>query len=219
VGRRVIHKTAPVKKFYVYIWLDGQTPFYVGIGNKNRLCRTTRNKWANGRRRAAEAQSRFRQDIIFSGTKETCKELEIYLISCYRSVNNGGCLFNFTKGGDGGDTFSSLPEEKKENVRNGARKVAEIYAITNGRKNGKDLFNNKKGLFDPDNAEKVLDGRRKGAIAQSKEDKSRGGRNGSKSQHSQRWQCTVTGHISTPCGLSSYQISRGIDRNNRIRIL
>jgi hypothetical protein len=41
---------------------------------------------------------------------------------------------------------------------------------------------------------------------------------GSKKQHAQRWQCTDTGHISTPCGLSSWQRARGIDTRNRVRV-
>jgi hypothetical protein len=35
---------------------------------------------------------------------------------------------------------------------------------------------------------------------------------------SQRWQCTVTGYISTPAGLSNYQKKRGIPSHNRVRI-
>jgi hypothetical protein len=41
---------------------------------------------------------------------------------------------------------------------------------------------------------------------------------GAKNQHSQRWQCTMTGHVSSPCGLSKYQIARGISRENRVRL-
>ena len=34
----------------------------------------------------------------------------------------------------------------------------------------------------------------------------------------QRWQCTVTGYISTPAGLSNYQKKRGIPKHKRVRI-
>jgi len=34
----------------------------------------------------------------------------------------------------------------------------------------------------------------------------------------QRWQCTVTGYVSTPAGLSNYQIKRNIDLSNRIKL-
>lgn len=35
--------------------------------------------------------------------------------------------------------------------------------------------------------------------------------------NSQRWQCLVTGHISNPAGLSSFQRKRGIDYSQRVR--
>jgi hypothetical protein len=41
---------------------------------------------------------------------------------------------------------------------------------------------------------------------------------GAKNQHSQRWQCTMTGHVSSPCGLTKYQMARGIGRENRVRL-
>jgi hypothetical protein len=40
-------------------------------------------------------------------------------------------------------------------------------------------------------------------------------RRGAQTQHSQRWECTVTGHISTPGPLSCYQKARGIDHTNK----
>ena len=45
-----------------------------------------------------------------------------------------------------------------------------------------------------------------------------GGKKGARKQHTQKWQCTETRYISTPCGLSSYQKARGIDTSNRIRV-
>jgi len=39
-----------------------------------------------------------------------------------------------------------------------------------------------------------------------------------KKTNSQRWQCTVTGYISTPGPLTIYQKKRGIDSSNRIKI-
>jgi hypothetical protein len=46
----------------------------------------------------------------------------------------------------------------------------------------------------------------------------RGGKNSSKIHHNQRWQCTVTGFISTASGLVNYQFARGIDKSNRVRL-
>ena len=50
------------------------------------------------------------------------------------------------------------------------------------------------------------------------ETRSKGGKIGSVAQHSQKWQCTETGFISTPCGLSSYQKARGINTQNRVKV-
>lgn len=66
-----------------------------------------------------------------------------------------------------------------------------------GRKIGKKLYEQGKGIFALTKEERV-------AIA--------------KRTTAQRWQCTVTGHISNPCGLSKYQNNRNIDTKNRIRI-
>ena len=45
-----------------------------------------------------------------------------------------------------------------------------------------------------------------------------GGKRGSANTNSQKWQCTVTGKISTPGPLTRYQRVRGVDPSNRIRI-
>jgi len=56
-----------------------------------------------------------------------------------------------------------------------------------------------------------------------KEEKSefckKSGKAGAAAQHKQRWQCTITEYISTPCGLSHYQKARGIDTTKRVRVL
>ena len=52
----------------------------------------------------------------------------------------------------------------------------------------------------------------------SEKEKNQARKKGAKTQHKQKWQCTITGHVSSPCGLSSYQRVRGIDTFNRIRI-
>ena len=41
---------------------------------------------------------------------------------------------------------------------------------------------------------------------------------GSKAVNAQKWQCLVTGYVSTPAGLSHYQKARGIDKSERKRI-
>lgn len=66
-----------------------------------------------------------------------------------------------------------------------------------GKKIGKKLYEEGKGIF-------ALTKEQRSEIA--------------KKNNSQRWQCTVTGHISNPCGLSKYQNNRNIDTKNRIKI-
>lgn len=51
-----------------------------------------------------------------------------------------------------------------------------------------------------------------------KEQKVEIARKGAKAVHSQRWECTVTGHVTTPGPLTKFQRARGIDIANRIRI-
>jgi hypothetical protein len=63
------------------------------------------------------------------------------------------------------------------------------------------------GFFDPNTASEM--GKKGGKI---------GGKKGSATTNSQRWQCTVTGKISSSGPLTVYQRARGIDPSNRIRI-
>lgn len=44
------------------------------------------------------------------------------------------------------------------------------------------------------------------------------GKSSSKKTNAQRWLCLATGHVSTPSGLSSWQIKRGIDTSLRKRL-
>jgi hypothetical protein len=67
----------------------------------------------------------------------------------------------------------------------------------------------KKGVINQPREAKVLGGRLGGAV---------GGPKGSRNTNSQKWQCTVTGFVSTSGPLSRYQKARGIDPSNRIRI-
>jgi hypothetical protein len=52
----------------------------------------------------------------------------------------------------------------------------------------------------------------------SKNELSENGKLGAKNTNSQKWQCAITGYISTSAGLSNYQKSKKIDSCNRIRI-
>jgi hypothetical protein len=57
-----------------------------------------------------------------------------------------------------------------------------------------------------------------GAFSLSKEKRTEISRECGKKTSSQKWKCLITGHISTPCGLSRYQKARGIDTTKRIKI-
>lgn len=108
----------------VYLGLDKNVPFYVGIGGNKRLRVTKRNKWATKRRKQAEIEGNFRQDVILSGSRSACCSTEKLLIAAYGSVVNGGLLFNFTPGGDGGLDKSLLPPESLERIVSGGAKGA-----------------------------------------------------------------------------------------------
>ena len=71
----------------------------------------------------------------------------------------------------------------------------------NGEKSGRSMVELKIGIHGLTEEEKTVN-RKKGAAA----------------QHGQRWQCTITGFVSTPTGIAKFQKNRGIDPSNRIRI-
>lgn len=72
-----------------------------------------------------------------------------------------------------------------------------------GKIGGQVLVEQQKGLFNPENRDKVIEGCREG------------GRRGCATINAQRWRCLVTGHISNSGGLSTYQKARGIDTSLR----
>jgi hypothetical protein len=96
-------KTADSKQAFVYrhITLDTNEVFYIGIGV------VKRRSWSkNGRNRYwhnVVNKHGFKHEIVQENlTRETAKELEIFLIKNYgrRDLGNG-CLVNMTGGGDG----------------------------------------------------------------------------------------------------------------------
>ena len=101
---------------HVYVWYDKYRPFYVGIGGDKRLKSQKRNKQATSRRKRAETLGTFKQEVIVTGSRQNCGEVEKLLIRTYGSVSQGGLLFNFTPGGDGGDTFSAQTPKRKEEI-------------------------------------------------------------------------------------------------------
>ncbi len=112
------------------------------------------------------------------------------------------------------------PEQTIENARNGGKKAKELdlgvhrltpeQRLENGKKGGKKAKDLSLGFHALTPEQKSEAGKKGGKI---------GGSKGGKKSSSQRWQCTVTGYISTPAPLSRYQRARNIDTSNRIRIL
>ena len=79
----------------------------------------------------------------------------------------------------------------------------------NGKKGSNTCKINGLGIYSMSHEELSLAGKKGGKI---------GGVKGAKKQHKQKWKCLITGHISSPCGLSSYQKARGIDKSMRVRL-
>lgn len=122
----------------VYLWLDDNVPFYVGVGGDKRLRKTTRNKWATNRRKKAESEGKFKQEVVLRGSRSSCCETEKLLILAYGSVVNGGLLFNFTPGGDGGVDAALLTKDSHDRV------------ISGGKKGGATTKTNQVGIFSPE---------------------------------------------------------------------
>jgi hypothetical protein len=109
-------------KCKVYLWLDNNIPFYVGIGPESRAKCRKHNKQAEGRRKNSEARKSFCIEFVFSGSRPSCEDIETHLIACYGSIANGGLLANFTPGGDGLKGKENLTEDQLEKMRDGGRK-------------------------------------------------------------------------------------------------
>jgi hypothetical protein len=102
-------------------------------------------------------------------------------------------------------------EQIIEDSRKGGQRTYELKAGVHGRtkeemseqgrKNGQKLYEEKRGIH-----------------ARTKEQMSQHSKKVATMVNSQRWKCTVTGHVSTPGALTTFQKNRGIDTSNRIRI-
>ena len=99
--------------------------------------------------------------------------------------------------------------------------------ILSGKISGEKHKKNKTGIFGRSPEKMSEDGRKggnkhkenkTGICGLSQEELSEAGKLGGKVTCSQKWQCTITGYVSNPGSLSSYQKARNIDTSNRIRI-
>jgi hypothetical protein len=122
-------------------------------------------------------------------------------------------------------------EDGKKAYKSGLANLSKEQLSDNGKKGGEtsyELLLGCHGLTKEQKSENGKKGGKKayelkvGVHARSTEqiikDSSNAGKVGGKVSCSQKWQCTVTGYISNPGGLSRYQKKRGIDISNRIRI-
>ena len=139
--------------------------------------------------------------------------------------------------------FSLSPKERSKNSKKGGNKSKELgvgihglskeQLIENNRKNGYRHKENKTGIFSLTEEEKSELGRRNGnrnkelgkgihgrTKEQMTEDGKKGGVVAAKIINAQRWECCITGYVSTAAGIVVYQRARGIDtsKNNRRRI-
>jgi general stress protein YciG len=107
--------------------------------------------------------------------------------------------------------FGLTPEQRSENGKKSGKicyeKGVGFHALTKeqrseiGKRAGQKHKENGTGIFSMTREQRVENGKKAGKIV-----------------NAQRWQCTVTGHVSTPGPLSLYQKARGIDTSNRIRL-
>jgi hypothetical protein len=138
-----------------------------------------------------------------SGTKNYINGIGIASLTKEQLRENGKKLYTDRKG-----IHAQTPEQYQELGKNTYEKGLGCFSLTTEQRkeaNKKsDETNRKNGT---------------GIYGMSIEKMKETGKKFSEKMNSQRWECTETGYISTPAGLSSYQKARGIDTSKRIRIL
>ena len=101
------------------------------------------------------------------------------------------------------------------------------FASRRGKKSAAANIKNKTGLFGQSAEQMIANGEKGSAINKvngtgaffNPELHSAASKKGGATTSAQKWQCLVTGHISTPAGLSNYQKVRGIDTKLRVKII
>jgi len=123
----------------------------------------------------------------------------------------GGLIAGKIVKNEGKGIFALTEEQRKENARKGGLIV--------GPKVGKENVELQRGFFAMSKEERIEVSRKAGQknkelglgfFGLTKEER--------REINNRRWQCTITGHISTASGLTKYQRKRNIDTSNRIRI-
>lgn len=95
-----------MEKFYTYLWLreDG-TPYYVGKGARDRA-------FCKSRHKVNPPKNKNNILLQFFPDEASAFAAEIFLISFYDRINNGGCLRNLTDGGEGAAGWRHTTESK-----------------------------------------------------------------------------------------------------------
>lgn len=131
-------------KKLVYLWCDEDIPFYAGKGDIGRpYSWKSRNNRIINKRKYCEKNGTFNIFIVSSGLSN-----EYACILEKSIIRNNIQLYNYTSGGDGGDTFSKMTEEQKQKKRKllsdaALKRKSEMIEI--GKKFGKYVFENKLG--------------------------------------------------------------------------
>jgi hypothetical protein len=138
--------------------------------------------------------------------------------------------------------FSLSPQEIKENASKGGKIGGKINAknktgvcgrskekmTEDGKKGGKISGKKnkelKKGIHGLSFEQRSAISKRNkelglGMFSLTKEQRIENGKKSGKIVSAQKWMCTETGHISNAGGLATYQKKRGIDTNNRMKLL
>jgi len=194
------------RRFYTYAFLreDG-TPYYIGKGCGKRC-------YKNNNRRF-KVPPRDRVLMLKTGlTEEEAFRHEVYLIAVLGRKDLGtGILRNLTDGGDGTSGYRWTQEEKDNQSRKHMGKRMSDIAR-------RKMSEAKRGRKLSEETRRKMSEKAKGR----KRPFSQASKANSLTQLSKlntaRYRCLVTGHESTPGGLSRYQKARGIDTTLRERL-
>lgn len=95
---------------YVYIHRRYGYPFYVGMGQGNRMTnmKQGRNRHHLAVWKKSLQEGSFSCEVIYEGNRNQCGEVERKLIKLWgrKGIDRGGILTNYVEGGTGGNTYT-----------------------------------------------------------------------------------------------------------------